>query len=255
MWLALFASSVHGMGCISTAKTMMSEVFASSLPSIVTASFAGTYVMAISAANLSGRFGWGALSDKIGPFATFNVFGIGCCSLYFLVPMYVSQVVDNPSIVPLIMFYASTLFCFSCFGGGFSVMPPYEAKVFGARNVGAIHGRMMTSVACAGFVGPMIVTRLRKNTYESSIHDLVEHVPPENFLAHFGKPITDLDILIESKVVTINKMLELVPNDVSIVDPTPFLYDSTMYAMSGVMALCAVGNMGIRMLGKPKLLK
>ena len=138
MWLAMGALSSTGMGCISTAKTMMSEVFGGSLPLIVTSSFASTYVMAISASNLAGRLGWGYVSDKIGQFPTYAIFGFTGAALYGLIPFYVANVVESPSMAPLALFYGSTLFCFSYFGGGFSVMPSYEAKLFGAKNVGAI---------------------------------------------------------------------------------------------------------------------
>ena len=123
MWVAFGALSSTGMGCISTAKTMMSEVFGGSLPLIVTSSFASTYVMAISASNLAGRLGWGWVSDKIGQFPTYAIFGFTGCALYAAVPFYVASVVEAPSMAPLALFYGSTLFCFSYFGGGFSVMP------------------------------------------------------------------------------------------------------------------------------------
>lgn len=82
MWVCLLCSATAGMGVISTAKTMLSEVFASSLPHIVTASFASTYLMTISAANLGGRFVWAGFSDKIGRYPTFTLFGVGGCIMY-----------------------------------------------------------------------------------------------------------------------------------------------------------------------------
>lgn len=64
-------------GLFSVAKPMMNEIFSSTLPGIVTAAFAGNYVLALSAGNLGGRLGWAALSDKIGRRPTFMMFTFG----------------------------------------------------------------------------------------------------------------------------------------------------------------------------------
>jgi hypothetical protein len=42
-------------------------------------------------------------------------------------------------------------------------VPAYLADVFGARYVGAIHGRLLTAWSTAGVLGPFIVTVLRDN--------------------------------------------------------------------------------------------
>ena len=46
------------MGLISVAKPMIGDVFTTSMPHIVTASFASAYLMAMAAGNLAGRIGW-----------------------------------------------------------------------------------------------------------------------------------------------------------------------------------------------------
>ena len=255
MWMALFCTSSTGMGCISTAKQTMSEVFSQALPNTVTASFASSYVMAISAANLSGRLGWAALSDKIGRFSVFNFFGLAGCALYGLIPFYINNVVHEPSLAPLALFCGSTLMVFSFFGGIFSVTPGYEVDYFGNKNIAAIHGRMMTAVACSGFVGPMIVTHLREKQYIESIYDLSQHVDPRLFNDTFRMKLNNdnISILLENKVISIKKLMELIPNDMNIIDPTPFLYDNTMYTMSALMATTGICNILLRQIGKPHL--
>lgn len=56
---------------------MMNEIFSSTLPGVVTAAFASSYVLALSAGNLGGRLGWAALSDKLGRRNIFNIFTLG----------------------------------------------------------------------------------------------------------------------------------------------------------------------------------
>ena len=48
----------------------------------------------------------------------------------------------------------------SMYGGGFATVPAYLADIFGARYVGAIHGRLLTSWSTAGVIGPVIVNYL-----------------------------------------------------------------------------------------------
>ena len=67
-------------GLFSVAKPMMSEIFSSNLPSLVTAGFASAYVLALSAGNLGGRLVWAAVSDKVGRRAIFTLFSVGRCA-------------------------------------------------------------------------------------------------------------------------------------------------------------------------------
>lgn len=65
LWVMLCFNVTAGIGVIGVAKTMVSEIFGSALPLIVTASFAGTYVIMISVFNMVGRFFWASTSDYI----------------------------------------------------------------------------------------------------------------------------------------------------------------------------------------------
>jgi MFS family permease len=44
-------------------------------------------------------------------------------------------------------------------GGGFATVPAYLRDLFGAYQVGAIHGRLLTAWSVAGVAGPLIVNR------------------------------------------------------------------------------------------------
>jgi hypothetical protein len=48
------------------------------------------------------------------------------------------------------------------YGGGFATMPPYIADLFGSRHVGAINGRVLTALAAAGVVGPVVLNYMRE---------------------------------------------------------------------------------------------
>ena len=60
------------------------------------------------------------------------------------------------------------LFVVCCFviltmyGGGFATIPAYLRDLFGTRQVGAIHGRLLTAWSTAGVLGPALVSYIGK---------------------------------------------------------------------------------------------
>jgi MFS family permease len=85
-------------GIFSVAKGMMSEVFSGVLPLVVTASFTSSYLMMLSLANLSGRFGMATLSDRIGCKHTYNAIILTLLPIYFTAPILVQQVRLGPCV-------------------------------------------------------------------------------------------------------------------------------------------------------------
>lgn len=83
--------------------------------------------------------------------------------LYFAVPTLVDSVVHTGSVMPLYGFCASTVVAVSMMGGVYAILPAYEADLFGAKYVGAIHGKMMLYSAGAALSGdPTTLTTLNK---------------------------------------------------------------------------------------------
>ena len=77
--------STGGWMILSCGKSMITDVFGTLSPEIVTASFATAFVSGLSAANLGGRMGWGAISDVMTSRRTMILFGLlggpACCTL------------------------------------------------------------------------------------------------------------------------------------------------------------------------------
>ncbi len=240
MWIVLCFNVTAGIGVIGVAKTMMSEIFGSTLPMIVNSSFAATYVFMISVFNMCGRFFWASISDYIGRKNTYYCFFILGIVLYLSIPYAASQVSVNPVVTWLIMFYAATMVIFTMYGGGFSTIPAYLADVFGTKYVGGIHGRLLTAWSTAGVLGPLAITQLRQTSVTNSIKDLASHVDPAAFQAKFGAGMDQLDQLVAAKTVTIGRLMEIAP--AGTVDPTPSLYNTTMYAMAGLLVIGLIAN-------------
>ena len=138
------------------------------------------------------------------------------------------------------MFYAATMIIFTMYGGGFATIPAYLADIFGTMHVGGIHGRLLTSWSTAGVIGPVAITYLRQGSLNNAITDLASKIDPASFQAKFNAPVSELSALIESKTVTIGKLMEIAPSGT--IDPTPSIYNTTMYAMAALLVIAFFSN-------------
>src|SRR6185295_4426627 len=219
-----------GIGVLGVAKTMMSEIFGTTLPKIVDAGYAATYVLMISIFNMSGRFFWASISDYIGRKVTYTLFFVAGIVLYLSIPYTAHQVSVSPSTLWLVYFYSATMIIFTMYGGGFATIPAYLADLFGTRFVGGIHGRLLTAWSTAGVLGPLAITSLRERSLQRSIEQLARQVNPADFAAHFGAPVDQIQMLVAQKTVTLPKLMEIAPPGT--VDPASTLYNSTMELMA-----------------------
>ena len=253
LWIVLCFNVSAGIGVIGVAKTMMTEIFGSApsgseMATMVTAGFAGTYVLMISVFNMCGRIIWASLSDVIGRKNTYHCFFVIGTLLYLSIPFTAGAVSVDPKIMYLVMFYAATMIIFTMYGGGFATIPAYLADMFGTMHVGGIHGRLLTAWSTAGVIGPVAITELRKLSVNNSLNDLLTKVDPVMFLDKFGAPIEQVNELIKAKTVTISKLMEIAP--AGTIDPTPSLYNTTMYAMACLLVIAFFSNLLIKPVNK-----
>ena len=253
LWIMLCLNVTAGIGVLAVAKTMLEEIFGSALPSLVTNRFTQTFVLMTSVFNMLGRFVWASASDYLGRRRTYMIFFALGAVLYAVVPEIARRVGTDPRAVWLWTFYGVTMLIFTMYGGGFATIPAYLADVFGTRNVGAIHGRLLTAWSVAGVLGPVAVTALRERAVSDAVHRLAGVVDPQVFAKRFGAPIEQIDALLASKTVDIAKLLELAPSGT--VDPTTTLYNSTMYLMAGLLVVALAANFLMRPLAETRAKK
>jgi MFS transporter, OFA family, oxalate/formate antiporter len=53
---------------------------------------------------------------------------------------------------------------YTCYGGGFSAVPAFIGDIFGTKQLGAIHGYILTAWAAAGLVGPLFAAWIKDTT-------------------------------------------------------------------------------------------
>jgi len=240
LWIVLCFNVTAGIGVIGVAKTMMTEIFGTTLPGVVDGAFAATYVLMISVFNMAGRFVWASASDKLGRKNTYHLFFILGIVLYLSIPWSAAQVSASPAVVWLVVFYAATMLIFTMYGGGFATIPAYLADIFGTKYVGGIHGRLLTAWSTAGVLGPLAITKLRARAVADGIDALAAKVDPATFERTFGAGLDQLPALVEAKTVTLAKLMAIAPPGTE--DPTAGVYNSTMLLMAGLLLLALVAN-------------
>ena len=148
LWLLLFLNVTAGILIISNAAPIFTE-----LTGATPAAAAQIYGL-LAIFNGLGRFFWGSVSDRIGRNLTYTV-------------MYLIQVVIFFIMAGLHSFSAVG-FAFAivllCYGGGFGVMPSFNADYFGTKYMGAIYGFILTAWGLGGVVGPLIAARVKDAT-------------------------------------------------------------------------------------------
>ena len=152
LWIMLCVNVTAGIGVLGQASPMIQEIF----PGVITASAAAGFVGVLSLANMAGRFVWSSLSDVIGRRATYLLFFLLGAVLYASIP----GVGARGNVALFVGLYAVIM---SMYGGGFATIPAYLRDLFGTRQVGAIHGRLLTAWSTAGVLGPVLVNYLRED--------------------------------------------------------------------------------------------
>ena len=106
LWIVLCFNVTAGIGVLGVAKTMMGEIFGTTLPLVVTSSFAATFVLMMSVFNMVGRFAWSTVSDYLGRQRVYAIFFALGAALYASIPFIATAQSQAPSVQWLVAFYA-----------------------------------------------------------------------------------------------------------------------------------------------------
>ena len=142
LWFMFFINITTGIALVSAASPMAQSM------TNMTANTAAIMVGILGLFNGFVRLIWATLSDYIGRPRTYSAIFI--LDIVMLITLILCK-------VPVIFALALCLLL-SCYGAGFSVIPAYLGDVFGTRELGAIHGYVLTAWAAAGMVGPILLS-------------------------------------------------------------------------------------------------
>ena len=164
-WLLFFVLMLNvsaGIGVLGQASVMIQEMF--SVESVgaakaVDAAAAAVFVGTLSLFNMIGRFFWSSLSDYIGRKTTYAIFFLLGIALYTFVPF-------AGKMGSVFLFITAFSVIISMYGGGFATIPAYLRDMFGTRQVGAIHGRLLLAWSLAAIIGPVTINYMREYQIE-----------------------------------------------------------------------------------------
>lgn len=148
LWILLFLNVTAGILIISNAAPIYTELTGA------TPAQAGQVYGVLAVFNGLGRFFWGTVSDRLGRQLTYTVMYLIQALIFFLMA-------HTGGFVAVGTYFAIVLLCY---GGGFGVMPSFNADFFGTRYLGQNYGIILTAWGVGGVVGPVIAARVKDAT-------------------------------------------------------------------------------------------
>lgn len=148
LWLLLFLNVTAGILIISNAVPIYSDLTGA------TAAVAGAVYGYVAVCNGIGRFFWGWVSDRLGRNMTYTV-------MYLVQVVIFVMLARTHSFAWVAIEFAVVLLCY---GGGFGVMPSFNADYFGTKFMGQNYGMILTAWGVAGIVGPYIAATVKDRT-------------------------------------------------------------------------------------------
>ena len=148
LWSMHLINVSAGLMMISVASPMAQEIVGLSVAA------AAAMVGLMGLFNGGGRLLWAAASDYIGRSNVFIIF--------FVIQLV--AFVTLPFTTNVVLFQLFIFLVVSCYGGGFSNLPAFASDLFGTKQLGVIHGYLLTTWSLGGVFGPMIVTAIRETT-------------------------------------------------------------------------------------------
>ncbi|PKR84458.1 L-lactate MFS transporter [Heyndrickxia camelliae] len=148
LWIMLFINTTCGIAILSAAKPLAQESIG------LTTTESAALVGVLGLFNGFGRLGWASISDYFGRPNTYTTFFVLQIILFALLPHTTIS----------LLFQIMLAIVYTCYGGGFATIPAYIGDLFGTKQLGAIHGYILTAWAAAGLVGPLFAAWIKDTT-------------------------------------------------------------------------------------------
>ena len=148
LWMMMFINISTGIMLISAASPLAQTKAG------MTATAAAAMVGIMGLFNGGGRLGWSAFSDRLG---RSNVF-----LMFFAVEAIIMLLL--PNVTNALLLQGLIFITVSMYGGGFALLPAFISDLFGTRQLGAIHGLLLTAWSAAGVFGPLLVAYINDAT-------------------------------------------------------------------------------------------
>ena len=203
LWVVLCFNVTAGIGILERAAPIYRDYFPHATSAGALTAAAAGFVAVLSLANSLGRLLWSSLSDVLGRKTMYRLYlGLGAV-------LYVALILVADTSKPL--FLVACILILSFYGAGFATAPAYLRDLFGYKEVGAIHGRLLTAWSTAGVLGPLIVNEIADHQIAAGI------VGPDRYQLSFTIMVVLLVV-----ALTCNELIKVPkPPTVERVHPTP----------------------------------
>ncbi len=148
LWIMLFINVTCGIAIISVASPLLQEVIG------ISALAAASAVGLMGIFNGAGRIAWASISDYLTRPVVFILFFITQIIAFYMLT----------TVTSILLFQILLYYIMMCYGGAFASVPAYIGDIFGTKELGAIHGYILTAWALAGLVGPIIIAYVKDTT-------------------------------------------------------------------------------------------
>ncbi len=172
LWVVLCFNVTAGIGILERAAPIYRDDFPDATSPQALAAAAAGFVAVLSLANSAGRIMWSSLSDVLGRKNMYRIY-LGVGALLYLVVIMIGGT-SKP------VFLIACIVILSFYGAGFATVPAYLRDLFGYKEVGAIHGRLLTAWSVAGVLGPLIVNAIADNRIDAGV------VGPQRYTLSFS---------------------------------------------------------------------
>ncbi|KAG6969592.1 hypothetical protein JG688_00005241 [Phytophthora aleatoria] len=152
MYLMFFANQLFGVIVLSRLSSMCTDIFANSV------------------FNCCGRLAFSAISDFLVRYFKMEKTYARKVLYYFTLGAQIIVIGSLPTVIrhESFTFFVIEIFVLTCsYGGGLGTIPALVTDMFGAYNVGPLHGIILTSLAFGAVVGGITFN----NTYNSKVAD------------------------------------------------------------------------------------
>ncbi|KAG3097071.1 hypothetical protein PC121_g2274 [Phytophthora cactorum] len=164
MYLMFFANQLFGVIVLSRLSSMCTDIFAKS------ANTASDIVSVNSVFNCCGRLAFSAISDFLVRYFKMEKTYARKVLYYFTLGAQIIVIGSLPTVIrhESFTFFVIEIFVLTCsYGGGLGTIPALVTDMFGAYNVGPLHGIILTSLAFGAVVGGITFN----NTYNGKVAD------------------------------------------------------------------------------------
>lgn len=148
MWIMMFINISCGIALISAASPMVQDQLG------YTPMQAAGIVGLIGVFNGLGRLLWSGASDYLGRANTYILFFAFQIVAFFFLPKMTTE----------LTFFIVLFTVITMYGGGFATLPAFLGDLFGTKQLGAIHGMVLSCWGIAGVFGPSVFDIVKKQT-------------------------------------------------------------------------------------------